>query len=213
MHETSLVKAHWERKCRHFFLGRICCFVTRRCELFNYCELRSPHWKLQEVRIHELCIVTLEEMLGNFIQYFSWYRQVSSFGSFASRSLWKSRSWMVGGSARLWMVNCWRWNANLERLESLEIENRSEIGTKIDPKWSKIDPRSVQELPRRVLNTLLGLHKSVLEPFGEALGGQMDFLSIFYRFLNPKREGFDSQIHKKIAQDRNLNFICFREWF
>ena len=93
----------------------------------------------------------------------------------------------------------------------LEIENRSEIGPKIDPKWSKIDPRSVQELPRRVLNTLLGLHKSVLEPFGEALGGQMDFLSIFYRFLNPKREGFDSQIHKKIAQDRNLNFICFRE--
>ena len=93
----------------------------------------------------------------------------------------------------------------------LAIENRSEIGPKIDPKWSKIDPRSVQELPRRVLNTLLGLHKSVLEPFGEALGGQMDFLSIFYRFLNPKRKGFGNQIDQKIVQDSNLNFFRFRE--
>ena len=197
MHEASLVKVHWEGTGRHFFLGRICCFVTLRCELFNYCELLSPHWKLQEVRIRGLCIVTLKEMLGNFIQYFSWYRPVSSFGSFASRSLWKSRSWMVGGSARLWMVNCWRWNANLERLERSwdrkSVRNRSQN----DPKWSKIDPRSVQELPRRVLNTLLGLHKSVLEPFGEALGGQVDFVWIFHWFLNPEREGFGSRIDKQ----------------
>lgn len=131
-----------------FFLGRICCFVTLRCELFNYCELLSPHWKLQEVRIHGLCIVTLEEMLGNFIQYFSWYRQVSSFGSFASRSLWKSRSWMVGGSARLWMVNCWRWNANLERLERSwdrkSVRNRSQNRSQVVQNRSQIGPRAPQ---------------------------------------------------------------------
>jgi|AACY02.8.fsa_nt_gi hypothetical protein len=80
------------------------------------------------------------------------------------------------------MVNCGRGDANLERLESLEIENRFEISPKIDPTWSKIDPRSVQELPRRVLDTLLGLHKSVLELFGEALGGQVDLDGFFIDF-------------------------------
>ena len=68
------------------------------------------------------------------------------------------------------------WNA----WRSVRIENRPQIGLKIDAKWSKTAPRSLQELAGCVLDPPLGLHTSALELLGEALGGQVDIFVFLY---------------------------------
>ena len=82
------------------------------------------------------------------------------------------------------------WNA----WRSVRIENRPQIGLKIDAKWSKTAPRSLQELAGCVLDPPMGLHTSALELLGEALGGQVDIFVFFHRFLGSKMSGFDSQV-------------------